>query len=306
MRFSFLSSLLLVGASAVSAASSWGFEEATLTITSKGAGIGSGLKEKFSPNSPIEKPVALGPSDTLKLLVTTLDGKKAQRPHQAFLTLTDPATGLQDSFALSVKDNGKGKIELVRSSSLSNAFIRTLTPPHQTQKDLAAQFLTTESPVKASLIIASFGSSTPYNSAVFDLDVARDPNTPLALPEPPVRYGKKDEIHHIFKDDPQNPPKVITLFFTAAVVAALPILFGVWAMLGANVAHAPKAFGAAPVSHGLFFGSILALEGIFFLYYTAWNLFQTLPAAVAVGLVAYVSGSRALSEVQERRLAGQR
>ncbi|KKY15237.1 putative oligosaccharyltransferase subunit ribophorin ii [Diplodia seriata] len=287
MRFSFLSSLLLVGASAVSAASSWGFEEATLTVTSKGSGVGSGLKEKFSPNSPIEKPVALGPSDTLKILITTLDGKKAQRPHQAFLTLTDPATGLQDSFALSVKDNGKGKIEL-------------------TQKDLAAQFLTTESPVKASLIIASFGSSTPYNSAVFDLDVARDPNTPLALPEPPVRYGKKDEIHHIFKDDPQNPPKVITLFFTAAVVAALPILFGAWAMLGANVAHAPKAFGAAPVSHGLFFGSILALEGIFFLYYTAWNLFQTLPAAVAVGLVAYVSGSRALSEVQERRLASQR
>lgn len=48
MRFSFLSSLLLVGASAVSAASSWGFDEATLTVTSKGSGVGSGLKEKYS------------------------------------------------------------------------------------------------------------------------------------------------------------------------------------------------------------------------------------------------------------------
>lgn len=62
----------------------------------------------------------------------------------------------------------------------------------------------------------------------------------------------------------------------------------------------------APVSHALFFGSIVAIEGIFFLYYTVWNLFQTLPVLAAVGLVAYVSGSRALTEVQERRLAGLR
>lgn len=46
MRFSFLPSLLLVGASAVSAASSWGFEDATLTVLSKGSGVGGGFKEK--------------------------------------------------------------------------------------------------------------------------------------------------------------------------------------------------------------------------------------------------------------------
>lgn len=49
MRFSFLSSLLLVGASAVSAASSWGFDDATLTVNSKGSGVGSSLKEKYVP-----------------------------------------------------------------------------------------------------------------------------------------------------------------------------------------------------------------------------------------------------------------
>ncbi|EOD52840.1 putative oligosaccharyltransferase subunit ribophorin ii protein [Neofusicoccum parvum UCRNP2] len=287
MRFSFLPSLLLVGASAVSAASSWGFDDATLTVTSKGAGVGTGLKEKFGPKSPIAEPVVLGAADTLKIVLTTVEGKKGKRPHQAFLTLTEPATGLEDSFALSVKDNGKGKVEL-------------------THKDLPTQFLTSTSPVKASLVIASFGSTTPYASKVFDLDVQRDANVPLAIPDPPVRYGKKAEIHHIFKDDPRNPPKVITLFFTAAVAATLPILLGAWALLGANLSHAPKAFGAAPASHALFYGSIVALEGIFFLYYTAWNLFQTLPAAAAVGIVAYISGSRALSEVQERRLAGHR
>lgn len=42
------------------------------------------------------------------------------------------------------------------------------------------------------------------------------------------------------------------------------------------------------------------------MYYTSWNLFQTLPAAAAIGLVTFLSGSRALREVQERRLSGLR
>jgi oligosaccharyltransferase complex subunit delta (ribophorin II) len=50
----------------------------------------------------------------------------------------------------------------------------------------------------------------------------------------------------------------------------------------------------------------VALEGIFALYYTRWNLFRALPAAAAAGAVAFLSGSRALSEVQARRLAGLR
>ncbi|KAK8214316.1 Oligosaccharyltransferase subunit Ribophorin II-domain-containing protein [Phyllosticta capitalensis] len=287
MRFSFVSSLLLAGASAVSAASSWSFDDATLTVQAKGAGVGGGVKEKLDPKTPLSKSIALGATDTLKIILSTVEGKKAKRPHQAFLTLTDPKTGLEDAFALSVKDNGKGKVEL-------------------TQKDLPYQFITTSTPLKAALVIASFGSSEPYKADVFDVEVKRDPNVPLAIPEPPVRYGKKDEIHHIFKEDPRNPPKIITLVFAAAVAATLPVLLIAWVALGANVNHLPKALGAAPASHALFFGSVVALEGIFFLYYTCWNLFQTLPAVGAVGVVALLSGSRALSEVQERRLSGQR
>jgi oligosaccharyltransferase complex subunit delta (ribophorin II) len=155
-------------------------------------------------------------------------------------------------------------------------------------------------------VIGSFGSSTPYRAKVFDLNLARDPNVPIAVPEKPQRYAYEKEIHHIFRDEPQSPPTIISLVFAAAVLGALPVLLGLWATLGANANHFGKAFGNAPISHSLFYGSIVAMEGIFFLYYTSWNLFQTLPAATVVGLVAFVSGSRALSEVQERRLAGLR
>lgn len=77
-------------------------------------------------------------------------------------------------------------------------------------------------------------------------------------------------------------------------------------MLGANVNHLSKAISAAPLSHVSFFGSIVAMEFVFFMYYTSWNLFQMLPVAGVVGVVTVLSGTKALGEVQSRRLAGER
>ncbi len=79
-----------------------------------------------------------------------------------------------------------------------------------------------------------------------------------------------------------------------------------WAVFGANLGHLQKAIGAAPLSHALFFGSILAMEGVFFMYYSSWNLLQTLPVVGVVGTVTVLSGTKALGEVQSRRLAGER
>jgi oligosaccharyltransferase complex subunit delta (ribophorin II) len=76
--------------------------------------VSNKLLFRLDPKTPLAKSVSLSATDTLKLLLTTTDGKKAKRPHQAFLTLTDPTTGLEESFVLSVKDSGKGKVDLVR------------------------------------------------------------------------------------------------------------------------------------------------------------------------------------------------
>ena len=95
----------------------------------------------------------------------------------------------------------------------------------QSHKDLPVQFLA--SPPKtlsASLIIASFGTSDPYRGPAFDIKIELDPSAPPPAVEKPLRYGKLPEIHHIFKPDPKSPPKIITLFFTGLVIAALPLL----------------------------------------------------------------------------------
>jgi oligosaccharyltransferase complex subunit delta (ribophorin II) len=138
------------------------------------------------------------------------------------------------------------------------------------------------------------------------LNIENDPKTPPTAATTPERYTSKPEIHHKFRDDPRSPPAIISAVFALAILATIPALLGAWGLLGGNLGHAAKAFGASPIAHSLFFGSILAMEGVFFMYYASWNLFQTLPVAGVVGVVAYISGSRALTEVQDRRLAGER
>ena len=68
----------------------------------------------LSPKSPLTSVVTLKAADTLKIVLTTTEGKTGQRPHQAFLTFNEVSSGLEESFAFSVKDNGKAKVEVVR------------------------------------------------------------------------------------------------------------------------------------------------------------------------------------------------
>ena len=65
-------------------------------------------------NAALSSPLQLGSTDNLKILLITKEGNKAKRPHQAFLTIKDPKSQLDTSFAFQVKENGKGKVELVR------------------------------------------------------------------------------------------------------------------------------------------------------------------------------------------------
>ncbi|EAW10333.1 putative oligosaccharyltransferase subunit ribophorin II [Aspergillus clavatus NRRL 1] len=278
--------LLASAAIPTAAASSWGFTDATVSVQTKGAGVGTGLKERIPDNKPLSKPIALGSSDTLKVILTAEEGSSAKRAHQVFLLLEDPKTGLDISYPFTVKDNGKSRLEL-------------------TQKDLPVQLLAASEPLDARFLIGSFGSAQAYNKAAFQLRVARNSDQPLPTVEIP-RYGRLPEIHHIFKADAQSPPVVVTLAFVGMVLAAFPILGGLWLYIGVNLNHLPTAFKAAPAAHAVFLGSLLIIEWIFFLYYTHWTLFQVLPAVAAASVVAFISGSRALGEVQGRRLAGLR
>ncbi|VUC35808.1 unnamed protein product [Clonostachys rosea] len=290
MRFSVASSLALL-AGVAQAASSWTFADGTVELSPRAGG--SPQVHKLSDKSQVDSVVSLGVGEKIKVSLTTKEGSAAKKPHQAFLILKE-ASGLEAPFPLTVKNTGKGTVEIVRLSY------------NYSHKDFPIQLLTSQSPLHASLVLGSFGSSSASVSPLFDISVQLDPNVPKPTYEPALRYGKLPEIHHIFRSEPKNPPKIVSIFFASAVVATIPALFVGWLLLGANVSHIGEALSSAPISHLAFFGSIVSMEGVFFLYYSSWNLFATLPAIGIAGLVAFLSGTKALGEVQRRRLAGKR
>lgn len=283
---SLVSSLLLLAAGAAQAASSWSFNDGTISVTSKKGA--DGIKEKLNAKTPISKAITLEADSVAKIILTATDNGKGKRPHQAFLLLKDEVTGLEAPFPLNLKESGKASVSI-------------------SQKDIPLQLLLSSKPLHGSIVIGSFGSSSALlTGSLFDLSIRLDPNTPAPPAPTSLRYGKQPEIHHIFRAAERTPPAIISLVFALAVLSAPPVLAGVWLALGANLDHLPKALNAAPISHAAFLGSIVAMEGVFFMYYTRWNLFQTLPVAGAVGIVAVLSGVKALGEVQGRRLKGER
>lgn len=126
----FLGLLGLCVASAAAATTSWGFSEATVSVSSKGDGVGGKSSEKYlhhpdtvhvrrlTPYRLLERkalstPISLGAADTLKVVLTAQEGRTPKQPHQTFLLLKDPASNLDISYPFNVKNNGKAKLELV-------------------------------------------------------------------------------------------------------------------------------------------------------------------------------------------------
>lgn len=284
MRFALASTIALF-AGAATAASTWGFSDGTLEVVSRSADAAGAGVHKFSDKEAVKAAVNLAQGDKIKVSVTTKEGSKAKRPHQAFLTLKHPSSGLEAPFPFTIKESGKATVEIA-------------------QKDLPIQLLLSQEPLSASLVLGSFGSTKGSVTTIFDVTVTLDPNQAAPTYEAPIRYGKLPEIHHIFRADPKNPPIIISLVFAGAVVATVPALIVGLGVFGANLNHLQKALGSAPVSHVTFVASVIAMEGVFFLYYSGTKLLTILPFIGATGLVAFLSGIKALGEVQRRRLGG--
>jgi len=77
-------------------------------------------------------------------------------------------------------------------------------------------------------------------------------------------------------------------------------------MLGANLNHLSKAMQNALLGHGLFWVSLLGMQGVWIMFYGGLGIGWALLAAALPAYGAVMGGVRALSEVRSRRLAGER
>lgn len=112
MRFSIASTLALL-AGAASAASSWTFADGKVEVIPKAGADGAATStHPFTEKERVKQTVTLRQADKIKVSLTAKEGSKAKRPHQAFLMVKE-ASGLEAPYALSVKESGKGSVEIV-------------------------------------------------------------------------------------------------------------------------------------------------------------------------------------------------
>lgn len=123
-----LSSLLYLAGAALASAASWSFEDASISVQEV---RGSELSPKksyashfsphqsdinlysFTPGKPIKDMVTLSSTGSVRLALTITNGGKPRRPHQGFLTITNPESGLEEAFPLTINDNGNSRFDLV-------------------------------------------------------------------------------------------------------------------------------------------------------------------------------------------------
>jgi len=110
----------------------------------------------------------------------------------------------------------------------------------------------------------------------------------------------KPEIRHKFREAERMPPTTISAAFSLLCLAPWLLLLALWTQLRVNVdglsSSTQTTFGA---------GFILSLAGIAFLYYLYWTrltLLPTLAYLLALGVVAAVTGRKALSEIAQIRV----
>jgi len=87
-------------------------------------------------------------------------------------------------------------------------------------------------------------------------------------------FAPKPEIVHHFRRAEKRPPKAISSAFTLAVLSPFLFLFIGWIRVGANLRNFPGGSGFIWAIG--FQGCLAALIFLFFLYWTALNMMQTL------------------------------
>lgn len=116
--------------------------------------------------------------------------------------------------------------------SASGLRVLTKCPVSQTHKDLPA-FLLASPSLSLSLVLGSSGPTPGSIVSIGNLEPVLDPTAKALLEKQKLKdlgegivvYKAKEEIRHVFRADPQSPPKIITLVFLLAVLTALGGLF---------------------------------------------------------------------------------
>jgi oligosaccharyltransferase complex subunit delta (ribophorin II) len=196
------------------------------------------------------------------------------------LILSSKQTGNQIPIIVTVRENGKARAELDMKS-----------PPED---------FPSSGNYSIDLTIGTFSHNNPtkYHIGTINIDV---PYSYFA----PIKYGPKPEIYHIFRPDQKLPPTIISYSFMIIILTPWLFLIGAWIHLGVNASFLTSEPRSLPAIIS-FLCLLLAIEVLFYNYWTHLNIFQTLSWLSILSILAFLLGQKALSDVQEWRLKGLR
>lgn len=274
MRFSAMPLLAIL---ATVNAATWSFGSAKLEI--------AGSLHNFEPSSDVVR-TSLGPEDNFKLLLTAKEDDLAKKPHQAMLLVKDSGSDLEANLVIPIRSNGRGSLTV-------------------TYMDLGTSLIQHKS-IDLTLVIGGFGDTAPIIKHIATLQLQEHPSSPIIAAPTSLRYGALPEITHTFRAAEKMPSTIISVVFSLILLAGLVGLFAGWSLLGANVNAMSSSVSKAPISYLVFLGSLFAIEGALFLYWSHLKIMAAVGSILCLSVPAFFSGRIALRETEQRRKAGLR
>ncbi|KAK7205841.1 hypothetical protein BZA70DRAFT_277183 [Myxozyma melibiosi] len=194
--------LLAAAGLAAPLVSAWTFKDASLSITEK---AGTLQTESFSTSKKLAEAVSLPITATarFRFVIESEEGGRSI-PHQTYIQISDPSTGLETSFPADVRDNGRSRVDIE-------------------YKLIPKALLGPDKPLLCKLIIGSFGTEESLIAEIGTI-------VPQFKGEPspsPLRFGPRPEIIHIFKSDPRYISESVASIVSFSVVALGVLLLGV-------------------------------------------------------------------------------
>ncbi|KAI9501899.1 proteasome regulatory particle base subunit [Coemansia spiralis] len=199
--------------------------------------------------------------------------KKAIDLDQAFVSFRNTNTGEEIAFVAKKAKRGSYKMDLSR-------------------KNFRTHFSSAPGSYDIALVLGSFTDGGLFYK-LGDIEIGGNSAAAKRKQQQKMdaAYGPKPEIRHRFAEPQRMPSALVSLAFTAAVVALLVALFCVWSRLGVNAANLKKESTGSVV----FMALITAYMGLAIAYWVGVKLFPTLAYTLALALPTYLAGQYALS-----------
>ncbi|QSL66473.1 hypothetical protein MERGE_000853 [Pneumocystis wakefieldiae] len=268
---------ILLWAPFISGKQAWNIDSIKVEISSNLPGVSA---RKYVVSEESTQLWSLGSSDTLSLSFNVKKGSHLSQPHQSMLLVGHPEREVENVLVVPVEPNGKAHLKL-------------------NHKRIPLSLLFSDKPLLLTLVIGSFGDTTPLLYKLGELQII-DISNEHEIPASPIRYGPLSEISHTFSPRKEDCSKVLSLVFSGAILVAFIKLFKKLK----NTSFETSFFSILrqnSFSCFLFFFLLLSIEFLFYLYWTSIRLLQTLVGILIMSPFLFVSGRRTLSEIQRKR-----